>query len=605
MSSIKALLVNPRFPVSYWSGKYALEFVGKKAASPPLSLLTVAALFPSDFELRVLDVNVEDLSSEHLRWADYVFVTGMIVQRDSIQEIIESCTRSKVPVIIGGPYATSSYQEIKGATSFVLGEVEDYFQEVIVDLRRGRLRRLYEPARDPAGNYRKPDVSTVKSPRYDLLNVQDYSSMSLQFSRGCPFDCEFCDITKLYGRIPRTKTVSQMVEELTVLYGSGWRGAVFLVDDNFIGNKKQARSLLPAIAEWQKERGYPFSFYTEASVNLAEMPDLMDGMVEAGFNMVFLGLESPNPEALRRVNKGQNIDSSDEDYLLKAVRTIQGHGLEVTAGFIVGLDGDGLESFDAQIDFVQRAGIPTAMVGLLTPLKGTKLYDRYLREGRILKGGRGDNVSCTLTYVPEMDADSLVSGYKRVLASLYQPSLRSFFERCLTLFKHWGLKPHCRRQVKSYEVLALLRSLRVQIFSRQGPAYLKFMLTVLFRYPKLLPEAVRLAIMGFHYQKVTSQQVMVDDFCRMLDSERERLKALVFQFRKAQGQRLLEARRELERLLANVQRRYAAINMDVRAAADEALRSFYTVVQSQVAQLSLALKLRADPYEPPSLVVNG
>jgi len=594
----KALLINPEFPPSYWSGKYALEFIGRKSANPPLSLLTLAALFPPHFELKVVDLNVEPLKNQDLAWADYAFITGMIVQRESMREVISRCKAAFLPVIVGGPYATSFPEDFAGVDHFVLGEVEDFFLDFLCDLEAGRAGKLYEPARDARGNYIKPDISRVPPPRYDLLDVFQYGSMSLQFSRGCPFDCEFCDITKLYGRVPRTKGNSQMLAELNVLYQTGWRGAVFLVDDNFIGNRKRARELLPDITAWQKQHGYPFRLYTEASINLAEMPELMDLMVQAGFDMVFLGLETPNSEALLKANKGQNVKKGGADYLLRAVRTIQAHGLEVTGGFILGLDGDGEDAFDAQINFVQQAGIPTAMVGLLTPVKGTALYERYQREGRLIDTCHsGNNVSCTLTYVPEMDPQTLVSGYKRVLGTLYDPGLRSYFERCLTLFKHWRLRPHCQRQIGKDEIRALFRSLGRQIFSRQGPAYLKFLGQVLLRFPSMLPEAVRMGIMGYHYQRVTSQQVLVDDFCCLLEVELERVKKMIARFKESRAQRLSVVQRDIQRVFADIQRRYEEINHDFRAAVRDAVHSFRTSVRAQIEQFSLALQVDVPTFE--------
>ena len=288
----------------------------------------------------------------------------------------------------------------------------------------------------PAGAGRPLRLASTPAtpvPRFDLLDLSAYGSMALQFSRGCPFDCEFCDITKLFGRVPRTKSNEQMLAELDALHSLGWRGALLLVDDNFIGNKKEAMRLLPAVAAWQREHGSPFDLFTEASVNLARNEPLMDAMVEADFSMVFVGIESPNPEALRRTNKPQNTVRGDEDYLIRAVRTIQEKGLEVTAGFILGLDGDGPEVFEAQVDFIQRAGIPIAMVGLLTALRGTNLYSRLEHEGRLLVESSGNNVEIALNFVPELDRGVLIDGYRNVLASLYGPDLRTYFARCRTL----------------------------------------------------------------------------------------------------------------------------------------------------------------------------
>ncbi|HEX3557287.1 MAG TPA: DUF4070 domain-containing protein, partial [Thermoanaerobaculia bacterium] len=334
------------------------------------------------------------------------------------------------------------------------------------------------------------------------------------FSRGCPFDCEFCDITKLFGRVPRTKSNEQMLAELDRLHTLGWRGSVFLVDDNFIGNKKEALRLLPAITAWQRERDYPFELYTEASVNLAKLEPLLDAMVEAGFTMTFLGIESPNPEALKQTKKAQNTDRGDDHYLLHAVRKIQEKGIEVSGGFILGLDGDGPEVFDAQVAFIQEAGIPMAMVGLLTALRGTDLYTRLEREGRLLAESSGNNVEITVNFRPELELGVLVDGYRRVLGALYDRSLASYFERCWTLLSRLGDRPRPRRhgRIRKADLLALLRSLRQQIFSRQGPAYLKFLARTLLHRPSRFDHAVALAIKGLHFRKFTEQTLAAHDF---------------------------------------------------------------------------------------------
>ena len=283
-----ALLVYPECPPSNWGINFALEMLGAKAAFPPLGLLTVAAMFPPKYDLRVVDMNVSPLKDSDLDWADMVFTSTMIVHRESLQKVIERCHHAGVPVVAGGPYPTSNHQDIAGVDHFVLDEAEETFPRFLRDLDKGRAEFIY---REP----RKPDVTRTPIPRFDLIELSDYSAMCVQFSRGCPFDCEFCDITKLYGRVPRTKSPQQIVEEFEALYRLGWRGYLFLVDDNFIGNRRDALHLLPAIAEWQRAHGYPFRLFTEASVNLARMDSVMDAMIEAGFNGVFLGIETPNP----------------------------------------------------------------------------------------------------------------------------------------------------------------------------------------------------------------------------------------------------------------------------------------------------------------------
>ena len=369
-----ALFVYPKFPPSYWGFKYALDFIGKKSSMPPLGLLTIAGMFPDNYNMRVVDMNVGTLTDADLEWADMVLTSTMIVQKESLYNVVEACNRADVPIIAGGPHPTSYYDNIKEECNgtvdhFLFGEVEETFEDFMTDFESGAAKEVYKETK-------KPDITKTPPPRYDLIDLKPYGSMALQFSRGCPFNCEFCDITKLFGRVPRTKSNEQMLSEFEMLYKLGWTGSMFVVDDNFIGNKRDAMRLLPAVQEWQEERGFPFSLYTEASVNLVEIPEMLDAMSIAGFNMVFLGIETPNEDALITTSKGQNT-SKEEDagsYLLNSIRKIQHKGMEVTGGFIIGLDGD--TEFDSHIDFIQEAGIPMAMAGLLTALKETDLWHR-------------------------------------------------------------------------------------------------------------------------------------------------------------------------------------------------------------------------------------
>lgn len=581
----KALLVYPEFPPSYWSEKYALQFIDRKAPHPPLGLLTLAGLFPGNWELKLVDMNIGPLTAEDLQWCDYVFLSAMLVQHKSFAEVVNRCNEMGVKVVAGGPYPTSFSDDIEGVDYLVPGEVEHFFSDFLRQLEEGTAPSYYEPPEDNNGNTIRPGMDLAPPPRYDLLSLKDYGSVALQFSRGCPYDCEFCDITKLYGRLPRTKSAQQVLAELDMLYNHGWRGTVFFVDDNFIGNRLHAKRLLPEITKWQKTRGYPFTFYTEASVNLAEMDDLMDSMAEAGFDMVFLGLETPNPEALLQANKGHNIKTEDPEYLLQAVRNIQRHGLEVTAGFIIGLDGDDETSFDSQIDFIQKAGIPTAMVGLLTALKGTALYERFKREGRLVEESKGDNVSFNLTYVPKIDPQVLIEGYKRVLATLYDRSLRNYFRRCYTLIMNWQQRKYCTRPVHWLEIKAFFRTIKWQLFSRQGPAYLTFLFKVLFSRPGMISEAVRLAIMGYHYQMVTWQQAMVDDFKSFLDLECERLQERLTYYARRGEANVAEARSYVHQRFATIQKRYRAINKEFRWSVDHAVKSFQAELRQRVEEL--------------------
>lgn len=574
-----ALLVYPEFPPSYWGYKFALDFVGKKSSMPPLGLLTVAGMFPKDYELKVVDMNVRSLTAADLEWADLVFTSTMVVQQDSLRTVIEQCNRGGVPIVAGGPHPTSFHQDIEGVDYFVLDEVEETLLGFLQDLGNGTAKKVYRAPEKPA-------VTKTSIPRYDLIDLNEYGSMALQFSRGCPFDCEFCDITKLFGRVPRTKTNDQVLEEFELLYGLGWRGPVFLVDDNFIGNHRDALRLLPDLADWQRARNFPFSLFTEASVNLARLDPLMNAMVDAGFCMVFLGIETPNPQALLKTKKGQNTKKGDDNYLINAVRKIQHAGMEVMGGFILGLDGDRTDAFNAQIRFIQEAGIPMAMVGLLTALRGTDLYNRLQREGRLLEESTGNNDSITLNFVTEMDRQVLIDGYKKVLTTLYDPTLKNYFERCLTMLDHVKPGEHSVRSVGKTELMAIAKSFKRQIFSRQGPAYLKFLWKVLDERPRMFPEAVRLAIAGYHFEKVTSQQIAVHDFKEYLQGELDAFKEIASRFAKAQSDRVGEVGDYAQDLFSRVSHQYEQIHHDFRYSVQDTLVSFRQSVNAHLDQLA-------------------
>ena len=567
-----ALFVYPKFPPSYWGFKYALEFLGKKSSMPPLGLLTIAGMFPDNYAMKVVDMNIEPLTDAHLQWADVVLTSTMIVQKASLYEVAERCNQAGIPIIAGGPHPTSYYDNIKAETDatinhFLFGEVEEIFEAFLTDFESGVAKEVYRETR-------KPDITKTPPPRYDLININNYGSMALQFSRGCPFNCEFCDITKLFGRVPRTKSNEQMLAEFEMLYKLGWEGAMFVVDDNFIGNKRDAMRLLPAVKEWQEERQFPFSLYTEASVNLVEIPEMLDAMSDAGFNMVFLGIESPNDEALLSTSKGQNTSKEEEagSYLLRAIRKIQSKGMEVTGGFIIGLDGD--TEFDSHIDFIQKAGIPMAMAGLLTALKETDLWHRLKQEDRLLVESSGNNTDMSLNFVPEMPREELLAEYRRVVSTLYDPTLKNYFARCLTLLEHMPYTPHNVRSIRKDELLAFIRSLQKQLFSRQGLAYARFLAKTLKDYPKMFPEAVRLAVMGYHLEKTTRNTIAVEDFRNFLDHEMDTFKEEVSQFAQAQGNRMNEIQNYSRKLFARVKKEYDSIHEDFRYAAHGALAGF-------------------------------
>ncbi len=468
-------------------------------------------MFPSRYNLRVVDLNVAPLDDADLEWADLAFTSTMIPQRPSLEQVVERCNRAQVPVIAGGPHPTTFHAEMEGIDHFVLDEVEETFSTFLSDLEDGTAHAVYRAPR-------KPDVTTTPLPRFDLIDLNDYYSMCLQFSRGCPFDCEFCDITKLYGRVSRTKSPEQMVAEFDLLYELGWRGPLFLVDDNFIGNKREVSRLLPAIAEWQKKRDHPFSLSTEASVNLVRMNDLMDVMIEAGFDTVFLGIETPNPKALKKMKKPQNLNMRDDNYLFTAVRRIQQKGMQVQGGFILGLDDDDDNAFDAQIDFIQETGIPIALVGLLTALKGTNLWTRLEREGRLLDRPIEIN-STSLNFKPEMDPATLVEGYLRVIGTIYDSTLENYFERCLTLLEHLNPVPHINKPVSRHVLYAGIMGIRRRLTKDQLPPFSRYIARVSKDHPRMMPLAIRLAATGHHCEKFTRQQTVIRDFKEYLNSE--------------------------------------------------------------------------------------
>src|SRR5919109_1431586 len=414
---MKILLVNPEFPETYWSFRYALPFEGKRSVFPPLGLLTVSGLLPKSCERRLVDLNIERLKDSQIEWADMVFITGMLAQKVSLHETVKRCKERGKVIVLGGPYVTSTIEELPYADHIFQGEAETTLPQFFEDLERGTAKRTYKAPE-------RPPMSLAPIADFGLVNMKRYSCMSVQYSRGCPFSCEFCDIIEIYGRIPRTKSNQQMLAEFDELKRLGWRGPVFIVDDNFIGNKKNVRLLLPDLIAWQKKNGFPFSLFTEASVNLADDDQLLVAMKEAGFRRVFLGIETPVEESLKEAQKTQNRGN-----LIDSVRKIQSRGMEVMAGFIVGFDHDPEDIFERQIEFIRESAIPLAMVGLLTALPDTQLWRRLEREGRLLVESTGNNTDGSLNFAPKMDATCLVEGYKTILRAIYDPA--AYYQRAL------------------------------------------------------------------------------------------------------------------------------------------------------------------------------
>ncbi len=486
---MKVLLVYPQIPVTFWSFTYALSFIRKKAAHPPLGLLTVASMLPRDWSLRLVDMNVEPLTDEDLAWADMAFIGAMIIQRDSAKLVISRCREKNLTVVAGGPLFTVEPESFPEVDHLVLDEAEMTLPSFLKDLAEEKPRKVYR-----ASGFCNLPLTPV--PAWDLIRMKHYASMSIQFSRGCPFNCDFCNVTVLFGRRPRTKTSDQVIAELDSIYAQGWRGNVFFVDDNFIGNKAYLKKeLLPALIEWRKnKRG--FVFYTEASINLADDAELMELMVKAGFDSVFIGIESPEEASLTECQKLQNKGRD----LLENVKTIQRAGLQVSGGFIVGFDSDTQSTFQRLIDFIQTSGIVTAMVGMLNAPPGTKLFDRLKGEDRLRGVMTGDNVDGTTNIVPKMGFDLLLSGYRSVMDHIYSPE--HYYRRVKTFLKEFRA-PEVNTPISFQRFLALFRSgIRLGIIGSERVQYWRLLIWTLARRPRLLPLAITCAIYGHHFRKV-------------------------------------------------------------------------------------------------------
>ncbi len=487
---MKVLMVYPEFPDTFWSFKHALPFEGKRSSFPPLGLLTVSALLPSHWERRLVDLNVRRLKDSDLAWADVVFFSGMIVQGPSMKEQIARAKRHGLRTVVGGPIVSAKDPAIAEADHVVEGEAEEIIPQLAADLERGEAQPHY---------FKKqwPDVTQVPLPDIRIAPMRRYSSMSLQYSRGCPFTCEFCDIIEIYGRRPRTKTPDQVCAELDQIHRLGWRGSVFMVDDNFIGNKKNVKLLLPRLVEWMREHKFPFAFYTEASLNLAEDEEMLALMREAHFTRVFLGIETPVAESLKETTKFQNLRKD----LLESVKLIQAYGMEVMAGFIVGFDNDPPDVFDRQIAFIREAAIPLSMVGLLTALPNTQLWRRLKAEGRLIKSSLGSNTLADLNFIPRMDTQELLDGYRRILQTIYSP--REYFQRASAFLAQLGRGS--RSPIVLSDIMALGRSLWRQGFlSDYRGEYWKFFAESLSHHRHHFSKAITLAIMGHHFFELTS-----------------------------------------------------------------------------------------------------
>ena len=485
---MRILLVYPEHPDTYWSFKHVLSLMSKKTIYPPLGLLTVAAMLPSEYEKKLIDMNVTRLSDKDILWADYVFISAMLVQKPSVKEIINRCKKLNRKIVAGGPLFTTGYDDFTDVDHFVLGEAENTLAPFLSDLAAGRAKPIYT-------SEERPDISETPLPLWSLIKMEDYASMNIQYSRGCPFDCEFCDIVTLFGRKLRIKKTQQFISELDELYRLGWRGQVFIVDDNFIGNKKVLKAeLLPAMVQWSEKNGHPFYFLTEVSIDLADDDELMQLMIEANFAQVFVGVETPNEESLDECNK---IPNKNRD-MISSIRKMQNRGLEVVGGFIVGFDNDPSSIFESQIDFIQKSGIVVAMVNLLNAPPGSRLYHRLKEENRLVSEGTGDTTDGSINFIPRMNYKTLITGYKNMLETLYSPV---YYYRRIQKF-YGEFRPHLKRtsNLEYVYVISLIKSIWVLgVADKARLHFWKTMFSTLFKYPQFFWLSISFLIYRRHF----------------------------------------------------------------------------------------------------------
>jgi radical SAM superfamily enzyme YgiQ (UPF0313 family) len=488
---MKALLLYPEFPTTFWSFKYALKFVSKKSSHPPLGLITVAAMLPEDWEIKLVDLNVNSLIEKDIMWADMVFISAMSIQRESVNQLIDRCKSQNKTIVVGGPLFTEEPDAFNHVDHLVLNEAEITLPHFLEDLKTGSVQRIYSSTEFP-------NISNSVLPSYYLLNKKKYAVMSLQLTRGCPFNCDFCEITTLFGKKMRIKSSANILKELNVIYENGWRGEVFFVDDNFIGNRRFLKNdLLPKLVTWMQERKYPFKFITEASINLADDEMLMDQMVKSGFATVFVGIETPDEDSLKECSKFQNNNRN----LIESVHKIQSKGLVVMGGFIVGFDNDKPSIFQRQIDFIQHSGIISAMVGLLNAPPKTKLYERLLKENRIINTFTGNNTDLSINFIPKMNLDDLKNGYQNLLKGIY--SSKPYYLRVKGFLSRYQKNIHLQKRFTYTDIKALLKSIFILGFFRKGRRYYwKLFFWTLFRRPKVFSMAMTYSIYGYHFRRV-------------------------------------------------------------------------------------------------------
>lgn len=488
---MKLLLLYPEFPDTFWSFKHALKFIRKKASLPPLGLLTIASMLPEDWEKRLIDLNVRPLRQADLRWADIAFISSMAIQQVSAKAVIARCKHAGITVVAGGPLFTTGHENFPDVDHFVLNEAEVTLPPFLEDLKNEVPRKLYT-------SREFPDVRHTPPPDWKLLDLRKYASMAIQFSRGCPYRCDFCNVTALFGHRIRTKTSAQIIAELDALHRQGWRDSVFFVDDNFIAHRSYLkRDLLPALIEWRAANDLTNKFYTECSINLADDAELMELMAQAGFSQVFIGIETPDDTALEACGKRHNTSRD----MLENIRRIQQAGIEVQGGFIVGFDSDNPSIFQKQIEFIQKSGIVTAMVGILQALPGTKLYERMKAEGRLLPHSSGDNTDSNTNIIPKMNPEILRKGYRDMMNHLYTP--KHYYQRIHTLLRQYRAPTKLRGRIRMNQIMAFARStVLLGVIGKERVHYWKMLLWTLCNQQRALPLAVTLAIYGHHFRKV-------------------------------------------------------------------------------------------------------
>jgi radical SAM superfamily enzyme YgiQ (UPF0313 family) len=500
MKKINVLMIYPKLPVTFWNTSYAFKFSTQKTIQPPLGLLTIAAMMPENYHIKLIDLNVGPLDIDDIKNSDLVFISAMVLHRESFDQLVKLCNLLKVPVVAGGPYPSVFYKEIKGVDHFVLNEAEITLPEFLRDYENGLPNKIYKT--DVMA-----DITMSPVPRFDLINVENYYLMPLQFTRGCPHNCEFCDIIEMFGRKPRTKTTEQFIRELDAVYQTGFKGELFIVDDNFVGNKNKTKELLRAIIAWQKEHDMPFELETQSGMELSKDDELLDLMAAANFCRVMIGFETPEISTLQFIGKKQNISSDP----VESVKKIMRRGIMALGTFIVGFDTDDKKTFDRQIDFIQSSFIPVAGYGILKAVPGTRLYQRLEREKRIIDSENltGSNEDLSINFVPKMNRDELFEGYKKIVNTIYSPA--NYFERCFNAMKLYPAGYKNKMHLRKGFLIPYLKSIILMTFSSYGYYYLRFLVRCALLNTELMRLASLMTLMGYHYFEA-AKFLFADDY---------------------------------------------------------------------------------------------